>query len=83
MIALFSITCPSDDVWDCRHTLDADVLRPLAFGRFADLLPAVTAHPAMLRYLNNVSSTKAAPLCSGMSAMRLRSDSSADSGEEV
>ena len=57
----FNVTCPSDDVWDCRHTLDADVLRPLAFGRFADLLPAVTTHPAMLRYLNNVSSTKQAP----------------------
>ena len=24
----FNVTCPSDDVWDCRHTLDADVLRP-------------------------------------------------------
>ena len=57
----FNVTCPSDDVWDCRHTLDAGVLRPLAFGRFADLLPAVTAHPAMLRYLDNVSSTKTAP----------------------
>jgi uncharacterized protein (DUF1800 family) len=29
------------------------VLRPLALGRFRDLLGAVTYHPAMLRYLDN------------------------------
>jgi uncharacterized protein (DUF1800 family) len=57
----FNVTCPSDNVADCRHTLDADVVRPLAFGRFADLLAGVATHPAMLRYLDNISSTKAAP----------------------
>jgi len=31
------------------------VIRPLALGRFADLLVATARHPAMLRYLDNVS----------------------------
>ena len=56
----FNVTCPSDDVWDTRHTYDA-MLRGAALGRFADLLPAVVTHPSMLRYLNADTSTKYAP----------------------
>lgn len=48
-----NITCPSSDVWDCRHTYDSAVIRPHALGRFADMLVASALHPAMLRYLNN------------------------------
>jgi uncharacterized protein (DUF1800 family) len=56
-----NVTCPSDNVWDNRHRYDADVIRPHALGRFADLLKAATTHPAMLTYLDNASSTKKAP----------------------
>ncbi|MCO5320305.1 MAG: DUF1800 domain-containing protein [Microthrixaceae bacterium] len=35
---------------------DRDVIRAHAFGRFADLLPAVATHPAMLHYLDQASS---------------------------
>ena len=56
-----NVTCPSDDVWDTRHRLRRDVIRTHALGRFADMLVAVGEHPAMLRYLDNASSTKSAP----------------------
>ena len=56
-----NVTCPSSDVWDNRHRYDADVIRANALGRYADLLKASAAHPAMLRYLNNADSTKDAP----------------------
>lgn len=56
-----NVTCPSDNVWDNRHRYDADVIRPHALGRFADLLRAAITHPAMLTYLDNASSTKQAP----------------------
>ncbi len=36
--------------------MEREVIRPLAFGRFVDLLQGVETHPAMLRYLDNVTS---------------------------
>jgi uncharacterized protein (DUF1800 family) len=58
------------DVWDQHFNIPADsqrgatrggyegqVLRPLALGRFADLLQAVTFSPAMLIFLNADTST--------------------------
>ena len=36
--------------------MEREVIRPLAFGRFQDLLFGVETHPAMLRYLDNVAS---------------------------
>ena len=36
--------------------MEREVIRPLAFGRFEDLLLGVETHPAMLRYLDNVAS---------------------------
>ena len=35
---------------------EREAIRPHAFGRFADMLLAVTGHPAMLLYLDNASS---------------------------
>jgi uncharacterized protein (DUF1800 family) len=40
-------------------TFDRDAIRPRVFGRFRDLLGATAKHPAMLRYLDNASSTAA------------------------
>ena len=57
----FNVTCPFGDVWDSRADYDAAVIRPYALGSFADLLKASARHPAMLTYLDNRSSTKAAP----------------------
>jgi uncharacterized protein (DUF1800 family) len=37
-------------------SFDRTVVRPHALGRFADILPAVAAHPAMLLYLDQASS---------------------------
>lgn len=36
--------------------MEREVIRPRVFGRFADLLLGVESHPAMLRYLDNVTS---------------------------
>ncbi len=54
-------TSPSSDVWDNRHDYDATVIRRHALGSFEEMLVASAKHPAMLRYLDNASSTKAAP----------------------
>jgi len=40
-------------------TFDRDAIRPRVFGRFRDLLGATAKHPAMLRYLDNATSTAA------------------------
>jgi uncharacterized protein (DUF1800 family) len=56
-----NVTCPSGDMWDSRADYDAAVIRKYALGTFADLLKASARHPAMLTYLDNRSSTKAAP----------------------
>ncbi len=35
---------------------DRNVIRPLTFGKFSEMLPAVATHPAMLHYLDQASS---------------------------
>src|SRR6266702_7592576 len=44
-----------DDVWIGNYEQQA--IRPVALGRFRDLLFATTKHPAMLVYLDNTLST--------------------------
>jgi hypothetical protein len=56
-----NVTNPSTDVWDNRAHYDRTVIRKHALGSFDDLLVAATLHPAMQRYLDNASSTKAHP----------------------
>ncbi|MEU4687564.1 DUF1800 domain-containing protein [Actinoplanes sp. NPDC023714] len=56
-----NVTCPHGDVWDSRIDYDRNVIRKYALGTFADLLKASARHPAMLTYLDNRFSTKAAP----------------------
>jgi hypothetical protein len=56
-----NVTNPSGDVWDSRPDYDRSVIRRHALGRFADMLQASARHPAMLAYLDNRSSTRAAP----------------------
>ncbi|MBB2946165.1 uncharacterized protein (DUF1800 family) [Actinoplanes lutulentus] len=56
-----NVTCPSGDVWDSRIDYDRNVIRKFALGTFADMLKASARHPAMLTYLDNRFSTKAAP----------------------
>ncbi len=56
-----NVTCPSGDVWDSRPDYDRNVIRKHALGRFADMLKASAKHPAMLTYLDNRFSTRAAP----------------------
>ena len=55
------VTSPSSDVWYCRADYDRTVIRPHALGSFSDMLVASARHPAMLRYLDNASSTASAP----------------------
>ena len=55
-----NVTCPNGDVWESRADYDR-VIRRHALGRFADLLKASARHPAMLTYLDNRYSTRAAP----------------------
>ncbi len=50
----------SDSVWNTRHDYDRTVIRPNALGNFKDMLLASGRHPAMLYYLNQAESTKAA-----------------------
>ncbi|WP_307831153.1 DUF1800 domain-containing protein [Nucisporomicrobium flavum] len=65
MVAFWSnhlnVANPSGDVWDSRPDYDRTVIRPYALGRFADMLKASARHPAMLTYLDNRFSTRAAP----------------------
>jgi uncharacterized protein (DUF1800 family) len=56
-----NVTCPHGDVWDSRIDYDRNVIRKHALGTFADLLKASARHPAMLTYLDNRFSTRAAP----------------------
>ncbi len=56
-----NVTNPSGDVWDSRPDYDRTVIRKHALGRFADMLKASAKHPAMLTYLDNRYSTRAAP----------------------
>ncbi|MFC7527803.1 DUF1800 domain-containing protein [Actinoplanes sp. GCM10030250] len=56
-----NVTCPSGDVWDSRIDYDTTVIRKYALGKFSDLLKASARHPAMLTYLDNRFSSKAAP----------------------
>lgn len=56
-----NVTCPSSGVWDSRADYDRTVIRAHALGRFADMLKASAAHPAMLSYLDNRVSTKDKP----------------------
>ncbi|MFC4067602.1 DUF1800 domain-containing protein [Actinoplanes subglobosus] len=55
-----NVTCPHGDVWDSRIDYDTTI-RQHALGRFSDLLKASARHPAMLTYLDNRFSGKAAP----------------------
>ena len=50
----------TDAVWTCRHTMDRDVIRPNAFGKFSTMLLASAKNPAMLEYLSLADSTKTA-----------------------
>jgi uncharacterized protein (DUF1800 family) len=56
-----NVTNPCAEVWDNRQDYDRSVIRPYALGRFADMLKASARHPAMLTYLDNRFSTRAAP----------------------
>jgi len=56
-----NVANPSDGAWDNRPDYDQTVIRPYALGRFADMLKASAKHPAMLTYLDNRFSTRAAP----------------------
>ncbi|SEM19252.1 Uncharacterized conserved protein, DUF1800 family [bacterium A37T11] len=50
---------------DCARFIPAyerDVIRPLALGKFSDLLLATAKSPAMLYYLDNFSSTGSKPI---------------------
>jgi uncharacterized protein (DUF1800 family) len=58
---LLHVAAPSSGVWDSRADYDRQVVRKHTFGRYADMLKAAARHPAMLTYLDNRVSTKAAP----------------------
>jgi uncharacterized protein (DUF1800 family) len=49
----FAVSADKLKVLGLAHTLENEVIRPGLDGRFADLLRAVTQHPAMLLYLDN------------------------------
>lgn len=57
----FAVQVPSEKVWLGAIDLDRTVLRGKGLGRFADLLVAVTSHPAMLAWLDNDTSHRDAP----------------------
>lgn len=52
----FSVSSNSLQTALIAPTLEAEVIRPMAFGRFEDLMPAATLHPAMLFYLDQAVS---------------------------
>jgi uncharacterized protein (DUF1800 family) len=56
----FNVTIYSDGTAESRAHY-AYTIRSRAFGKFTDLLTAISKHPAMLTYLNNRESTALAP----------------------
>ncbi len=56
----FNVTIYSDGTAESRAHY-AYTIRSRAFGKFTDLLTAISKHPAMLTYLNNRESTAVAP----------------------
>jgi hypothetical protein len=56
----FNVTIYADGTAESRAHY-AYTIRSRAFGKFTDLLLAITKHPAMLTYLNNRESTAAHP----------------------
>lgn len=52
----FTVSAVRPPVRGLALPFEVDAIRPHLFGRFADLLIAVTRHPAMLYYLDNVNS---------------------------
>jgi uncharacterized protein (DUF1800 family) len=56
-----NVTCGTGETWDSRQDYDRKVIRAHTFGRFSEMLKASARHPAMLRYLDNSSSSKSAP----------------------
>ncbi|WP_432942469.1 DUF1800 domain-containing protein [Kribbella sp. CA-253562] len=52
------VSTPSDRGWDVAPQYATAVVRKHAFGRYADMLKAAMRHPAMLRYLDNDTSTR-------------------------
>lgn len=53
-----NVSTPGAGGWDTAPSYHNDVIRQHALGSFTDMLLAAGRHPAMLRYLNNDSSTK-------------------------
>ena len=52
----FSVSSSGGLMMFLAPTLEREALAPLLFGKFEDMLLAVTSHPAMLVYLNNENS---------------------------
>jgi uncharacterized protein (DUF1800 family) len=52
----FSVSAKNPGTTASVAGLEAEIIRPLAFNRFEDLLVAVETHPAMLTYLDNARS---------------------------
>ena len=52
----FAVSADKPGMMPLAATLEAEAVRPYVTGRFTDLLLAVTRHPAMLVYLDNVRS---------------------------
>ena len=55
------VTAPWGPAWDSVHRFQEDVVRRHALGRYADLLVAAVTHPALLKQLDNTSSTRWSP----------------------
>jgi uncharacterized protein (DUF1800 family) len=55
-----NVPCPFREAWDVRHVYDWEI-RSNVFGRFSDLLVTSARSAAMLRYLDNGSSTRVKP----------------------
>ncbi|MFV0372838.1 DUF1800 family protein [Microbacterium sp.] len=53
---LLHVTTPSDGVWDNGSDYHLNVIRAHSYGSFRDMLLASARHPAMLTYLDNISS---------------------------
>jgi uncharacterized protein (DUF1800 family) len=53
----FTVSRRSGGVAALNGPLERDAIRPHLTGNFADMLVAVTRHPAMIRYLDNQAST--------------------------
>jgi uncharacterized protein (DUF1800 family) len=79
----FAVSADKAAVAGLAGTLENEAIRPNLHGRFADLLLAVEAHPAMILYLDNQASIGPNSVLAQRAAKRAKADRKLDINENL